>query len=393
MPRSSKLIFGRRAFLAGLAAATVPAAVLAQPARPPVKVGVVLSMSGPGAAFGLPERTAIEVVTEQINREGGIQGAPLELVLYDDKTDASEAARGVTQIINRDRVVAIVGPGTGGNVLASAPIAERLKVPLLAPAGVVALTDRKNSFYPWVFRVASSDRDSLGAIFDELSRTGVKRLGVFHQEDAFGKGGLDFANEFSKQRNIEIVAVAAAPPNATDVGAQATRLREARPDAIFMQVSFPALGVNFVRTARQLGLGAPVFSGTGLGIKPFVDAVGNAADGVHVVTIGSMFYDPLPAEKKLADMLARRNAAPTGWAEPVGSNGILAIAAAARKVQGELTGEKMRAALEGLCGVETYMPGMLCFSPDNHDGVGVDSLVIARIQAGKLHTVRRFAAK
>ena len=371
------------------AAAAIPMAPAA--AQEPIKIGVVLSMSGPGASFGLPERTAIDVVTEEINAGGGVDGRPIELVLYDDRTDPSEAARGVTQLIARDKVVAIIGPGTGGNVLAAAPIAERSKVPLLAPAGVAVLTDPEKPFYPWIFRVASADPISLKAIFDELARSGAKRIAVFHQEDAFGKGGMDFAEAYAAASDLEIVASAAAPVTATDVGAHATRLREAKPDAIFMQVSFPALGVNFIRTARDIGLAAPVFAGTGLGIKPFVEAVGASAEGVNVVTIGSMFYEPLPVEQKLVDMLAKRGAASTGWAEPVGAAGILAAVAAARTISGEIEGSSMRDALEGLCGIETYLPGEICFSRESHDGVKADSLVIATIRDGKLVATRRLA--
>src|SRR6266851_5687993 len=152
----------------------------------PIKVGAVLSLSGPAAVFGLPERDAIEAVVEEINRTGGVNGRKIELVLHDDKTDPSEAVRGVTQV-TRDGVVAIVGPSTGSGILAAGPVAERLRVPLLAPAGTASITDKKNSFYPWVFRVAPSDQTDIHKILADIAKDGKRRIGVFYQEDAYGK--------------------------------------------------------------------------------------------------------------------------------------------------------------------------------------------------------------
>lgn len=122
-----------------------------------MKIGVVLSLSGPAAVFGLPERNAIMAVEKEIAAAGGVNGKKIELVFFDDKTNPTEAAGGVTQLINDEKVVAIIGPGTGGTILAAGPIAERLKVPLLGPAGTVAITAKSNSFAPWVFRMAIND--------------------------------------------------------------------------------------------------------------------------------------------------------------------------------------------------------------------------------------------
>ncbi len=126
----------------------------------PVKIGAVLSLSGPAAVFGLPERDAIEAVVEEINKTGGINGHKIELVLHDDKTDPAEAVRGVTQVV-RDGVVAIVGPSTGSGILAAGPVAERLHVPLLGPAGTASITDAASrSALPAVSRFRHADQAS-----------------------------------------------------------------------------------------------------------------------------------------------------------------------------------------------------------------------------------------
>ena len=101
-----------------------------------VKIGVVLSLSGPAAVFGIPERDAIQAAMDKLKADGKLKRG-IELVIYDDKTNPTEATRMVTQAISNDKVVTIIGPGTGGNILAAGPLALRMQVPLLGPAGEI----------------------------------------------------------------------------------------------------------------------------------------------------------------------------------------------------------------------------------------------------------------
>src|SRR5258708_9834617 len=96
-----------------------------------VKIGVVLSLSGPAAVFGIPERDAILAAMEKLKADGKLKRG-IDLVIYDDKTNPTEATRMVTQAISNDKVVAIIGPGTGGNILAAGPLALRMQVPIMA---------------------------------------------------------------------------------------------------------------------------------------------------------------------------------------------------------------------------------------------------------------------
>lgn len=351
----------------------------------PIKVGAVLSLSGPAAVFGLPERDAIEAVVEEINRTGGVNGRKIELVLHDDKTDPSEDVRGVTQV-TRDGVVAIVGPSTGSGVLAAGPVAERLRVPLLAPAGTASITDKKNSFYPWVFRVAPSDQTDIHKILADIAKDGKRRIGVFYQEDAYGKVGLDYGQQIAKELGLQIVASVSAAYTATDLTAQATQLREAKPDAVFMQISISALGASFHKAARQVGLDVPLYGNAGLAQKSFLDAMGDSGNGVRVLSIGNLPYEPIDPETKLVALLKARGKTPQGWGELVGSNGLMAIVAAIKAVKGDLSGPAMRDALETICDFPTYSRGKGCFSKEVHDGWGEDVLVITEVDRGRLKT-------
>jgi branched-chain amino acid transport system substrate-binding protein len=366
----------------------LPLALLLAPAAQadePVKIGVVLSLSGPAAVFGLPERNAITA----IQREGaGAGGKPFELVFFDDKTNPTEAARGVTQLINDEKVVAIIGPGTGGNILAAGPIAERLKVPLLGPAGTVAITDKANNFFPWIFRVAPNDMVGVQTLLAGAAKNGAKRIGVIYQEDAYGKFGNEFAQKIASSLGFSVVESVSAPYTATDLTPQATRLRNANVDAVFMQLSISSLGAAFLKAANDVGLKVPFYANSGLAQKSFIDAAGPLGEGVRVLSIGNLPYDPTPPEQKLAALLKKNGSEPQGWGEIIGGNGLMAVLAALKKVDGPVNGEKMRDAIEGLCGFETYSMGKGCFSKDNHDGWGDDALMVTTIRSGQFRSAQ-----
>ncbi|GAC1547494.1 MAG: ABC transporter substrate-binding protein [Candidatus Velthaea sp.] len=368
--------------IAGLTLGAPPALA----AQEPIKLGVMLSLSGPAAVFGIPERNAIEAIAESINKSGGVNGRKLQLIVMDDMTNPTEAARSVTQLINGDKVVAIVGPGTGGGILAAGPVAERGQTPLLGPAGTVAITDKKNSFYPWIFRVAPDDVVDIKMILTDAVKHGAKKIGIIYQEDAYGKAGVDFAQGLVPALGLTIVSVVSAALNATDLTPEATKLRDAKPDSIFMQVSISAMGASFVKAAHQVGINVPIYTNAGLAQKSFIDALGGTGDGTRVLSIGNLPYDPSPGEKKLADMLTKAGKTPQGWGELVGSNGLMTAVAAMKSIKGPISGVTMQKALETLCGFETYARGKPCYSNGSHDAWGTDSLVITQVKDGKLIT-------
>lgn len=114
----------------------------------PLRLGLLLSLSGPAAPFGVPERDAIQALAAATNAQGGINGRPIELVIYDDATNPTEAVRGMRQLALQERVLAVVGSTIGSGTLAAAPIAAQAGVPVLAPNGTDAVISTDNAFSP-----------------------------------------------------------------------------------------------------------------------------------------------------------------------------------------------------------------------------------------------------
>jgi len=358
-------------------------------AQAKIKLGAIYSLSGPAAPFGVPERDTAEILTVNLNKAGGINGQQVELIVCDDMTNPTEAARCATKLIRQDGVVAIVGSTTGTGTLALAPIAMNAKVPVVAPVGTIPVTSKDNAFWPWVFRSAPTDTIIIGAIMDRgVFKPKRQRVAILYQEDAYGEAGMKQAAALSKERNLQIVASVAAPLNAIDLTAAATNIRNANPDVVLLQTSAPALGATFVRAARQVGVKAPIIGSGSLNQRPFIDAAGPAGDGILVVSMGN-WDDPSEKQKELGKVLADAGKTPKGYAELIGSTGVLATFEAMRRAGAPITGQKIRDQLETICDFDkTYMDGKLCYSKEQHEGVFADALITVEVKGGKFRTVR-----
>lgn len=378
--RSAILALGALAFAGGL---QIQAALAAEPLR----IGLLLSLTGPAAPFGIPERDAVEVLVKKMNGEGGVNGRKIELSIYDDATNPTEAARGATQLIQQNKVVAIIGSTTGSGTLAAAPVAMRYEVPMIAPNGTLAVTLKENKFYPWVFRSLSGDLTNTAVMFERAIAGGTKKVGLFYQEDAYGKNTADYIAELAKKANVELVETATAPLKALDLTSQATKIRNAKPDVVLIQASAPTLGAAFVRAARQVGLDTPMWAPIGLGQKSFIEASGDAGNGVRIVLLAN-WDDPGVGLQELGKLLEGAGKSPQGFGEVIGSNALIAITEAVKTIKGEVTGRNLRDAIEKLCGIKTYSEGKMCFSPDTHDGWTGELLVSAEIRDGKFKSIK-----
>lgn len=372
-----------RKLLAAALLATTPFAAspaVAQNAKP-LKIGLLFSLSGPAASFGIPERDAVELLVSDLNAQGGVNGRKIELAIYDDTTNPTEAARGATKLIREDGVVAIIGASTGSGTLAAAPIAAREKIPMLAPNATISVTARDSQSYPYVFRTMSNDLVNTKRLYDAVVAGGAKKVAIFYQEDAYGKDSAVYVKKLADDRGTPITDMASAPLKSIEVAAQAVKLRGSAPDAVIMQVTAPALGAAFVRAAKQVGLDVPIWGSMGLGQKSFIESSGAAGNGVRLVVFGN-WDDPSPRQAKLAEVMKKGGKTPQGFAELIATNGLLAIVEAARKIKGDITGPVLRDELEKLCKVTTYSDGELCYSKDDHDGWSADALTAVEIRDG-----------
>ena len=125
-------------------------------AEGPYKVGAIFAVTGRASSVGEPEKKTAEMIAEEINKAGGINGHPLELIMYDDEGDATECMAAMKKLINEDNVSVVIGPSTSGTSLAIVGLAEEAQIPMISCAAnkrIVMPVERRH----WVFKVAGSD--------------------------------------------------------------------------------------------------------------------------------------------------------------------------------------------------------------------------------------------
>ena len=124
-----RFLYACAAGLIGVVAWSLPAQ-----AAEPVRIGAIFSVTGPASFLGEPERNTAKMLEDQLNREGGLLGRTVEVIVYDDESDATKAVTAVDRLIKRDRVVAVIGPSTSGSTLAILPKIEEAQIPLVSCA-------------------------------------------------------------------------------------------------------------------------------------------------------------------------------------------------------------------------------------------------------------------
>ena len=153
-----------------------------------IKIGSVLSVSGPASFLGDPEKKTLEIYVEEINAKGGINGQKLQLVVYDDAGNADNARTFATQLVEEDKIVAMVGGSTTGSTLAMIPAFEEAKIPFISLAGAIQIIQPVRS---WVFKTPHTDKMACEKIFTDLKARNLTTIALISGTDAFGKSMHD----------------------------------------------------------------------------------------------------------------------------------------------------------------------------------------------------------
>ena len=344
----------------------------------PIKVGALIALSGPAAAYGAEERRAIEAVFNQVNAQGGIGGRKIEVVVRDTKTNPTEAARLANQVIADDKVIAIIGATTGSETLAFADVAMRAQVPLFPMVGTPSVTDPEKPYSKWVFRMSVPLSTDLPASMQRMVKDGKKRMAIFSEEDAYGQQGAAMAVELAKKLGVEVVENISAPKTATDLTTQATKIRNASPDAVLLVTASTGSGGAFLRKLQQVGLNVPVYGMAGIVQKQIITSGGTAAE----MLIAPALVNPDEAGPlKELFALMKDNGGVDGFGAVLGANAAAGVVAALKS--GATTGAQVRDAMEKIGSIKGYAAGPIKYSTTDHDSWGPETLIFVTVRDGK----------
>jgi len=352
------------------------------------KIGGIFSVTGRASFLGDPEKKSMEMVIEKINAAGGIDGRKLEAVIYDTEGDPTKAVMSVSKLLNKDNVLAIIGPSTTPTTLAVMPFAEKAGTPLISCAAGNKITMPIN---PWVFKTAQSDIHAVQAIYDHMKTQGIRKIGILTVADAFGESGREQLEAQAGDFGLTIVQADKFGGNDTDMTAQLTKIKSAKPDAVICWGTNPGPAV-VNKNVRQLGLNIPVYQSHGVASPKFIELAGESAEGTLLPTGKILIYDLLPETDPQKVVLAEYARTYTEtFKQPVSGFGGYAydavnILAQALKGTGGDKG-KLRENLESLTG-HVGVSGVFNFGPKEHNGLAADAFVMVRIKNGTWELVQ-----
>lgn len=218
----------------------------------PVKLGVVVPLTGDGASYGIPIRRAGELAVEEINAAGGIAGAPLEVVWEDGKCDAKEGTAAAQKLINVDQVKVIFGGVCSSETLAMAPLAEAAKVLIVSPSATSPDLTAAGDF---VFRTAPSDA-AAGSVAAEYAyaKMGAKKAAVISQTTDYAQGLRKVFTARLAALGGTIVADETYNNGDTDFRTQILKIKSGAPDVIYILPQSQASGVLILKQLKANGV-------------------------------------------------------------------------------------------------------------------------------------------
>lgn len=357
--------------------------------KEPYKIGAVLEVSGNSSSLGVPERDTLLMLVEQLNANGGINGHTVELTILDNKSDETESVMAVKKLIEED-VLAVLGCASSGPSMAIIDTVQKEQVPMISMAAassiVEPVAERK-----WVFKTAQSDIVTVENIITYLKEKGLTKVAFLYMNNAYGDGGKVAFNTAAEANGIEVVTEEKFEASDKDMTPQLTRVKASGAQATIIWAIPPSASI-VTKNYRDLGLTIPLIHSHGVGNQKFIELAQGAADGVILpigkLTVADQIADDDPQKQVLQDYIsqyqAKYNSMPVsfgGYAADAFNLTVEAITKAGpdrAAIRDEL--EK----ITGFVGVS----GVFNLSPEDHNGLDVDSMVLVEIKDGKWNMMK-----
>jgi len=347
----------------------------------PISIGAVLDITGPGATLGVPQQNTLQMLADELNEAGGINGREVILHIVDNQSTEDAAARAVSDLIEQDDVDIILGASRTGPSLAMRPVVEQNEIPMISMAANAAIVRDSE----WVFKTTQDDKVVIERILDHAEGEGYSSVALLRDASGFGEGVAESITELGADRGIELVTTESFEPTATDFTAQLTNIRSSGADAVVIWGINPAAALAQQQYV-QLGVGLPNYQSHGVANQSFFDQAGAAAEGA-IVPMGRMLVadqidDDNPQKAVIEAYIAQYEAeygekpnAFGGYAYDAWNIAVAALTAA---------GTEPEALRDAILATTDYVgvSGVFNYSETLRSGLSADSVIIAEARDG-----------
>jgi branched-chain amino acid transport system substrate-binding protein len=381
---------GRKWAVLAVLLAVVLSGAFAQAAEP-IKIGAILSVTGPASFLGAPEARTLEMLVAETNAKGGVMGRPIQLIVKDSGASPEKAFSFAKQLIDEEKVFAIIGPSTSGETMKIKSVAEEGKTILMSCAAAEAIV---NPVAKYVFKTPQSDKDAILKIFQQMKKMKISRIGVLSGNDGFGNAGKGQIEKLAPEHGITIAANEVYDAKASDLTAEVTKVKAANVQAIVNWSIEPAQAI-VIKNARQIGLKIPIFQSHGFGNIKYVEAAGEAAEGVMFPAGRLLVADVLPKKDPQRELLLKYKKDYMSFCSgeecsTFGGHAFDAYLILMKGIEKAKSTDKeaVRTAIENLKGF-VGTAGIFNFSPPDHNGLGLDAVEMLTVSKGKFAILKQ----
>ena len=271
-----------------------------------VKIGVIVSATGPAASLGIPEKNTVAMCPKTIG------GKTVEYLVQDDATDTTNAVQVAKKLTSESNVDAIIGTSTTPAALAMLDVIADSETPTISLASSIRIIDPVDAKRTWMFKTPQTDVMMAGAIVEHMTKSGVKSIGYIGFNDALGEAFFAEVDKAAKARSLPLVANERFAPKDTSVVGQSLKLIAANPDAVIVGASGTPAALP-ARTLVEQGYKGNLYFNHGVANNDFLRVGGKDVENAFVpaspVIVAAQLPDNHPSKKIAQDYVKSYEAA------------------------------------------------------------------------------------
>ena len=364
-----------------LLAATTAALALSAPAdaADPVRIGVALSQTGNLADSAAPYFKGLDLWREQANARDGLAGHPIEVVVYDDRSDPATAARLYEKLITDDKVNLVMSSLGSATAATGSAIAEKHKVIMINGGGAAEAIQQRG--FKYVFQTAARISSYADGIVPMIEKYKIKSMALVSRDYASARDISKTIKEQIKEKDVKLVMDEYFPAGTADFSSQIAKGQQLQPD-LWIGLLYPSEAIETVRQFHSMNYMPKFFIANGVSQDDFITSAGKDAE----YALGMSLYEPsLPSEgnKEFVKTYHDKYNSDPGYYAAFGFVAGTVLEAAIKKV-GSIDTEKVREVLTTLK-LGTVM-GKHEVDPTTYMQIGVRGLVV-QVQNGKREVV------
>jgi branched-chain amino acid transport system substrate-binding protein len=347
----------------------------------PIKVGLILSLTGNYSSLGTEDKKAIDLAVEEINNAGGIAGRTIETVLKDDKSQPDQSVLAFNEI--KGDVDAVIGSPFSNSALATIPLVDREEIPYIS---LTPADEQVNPVHPYVFVVPATSATYAERMLQYFKGTNVTKLAIaYDTKSSYAVAGFKGMQAKAGEYGVTLVATEEFQTTTTEFSAVFAKVRSSGAQALTVWATGPP-AVAFTKQYATAGAGVPLMLTGAQASKLFLDPAGAAAEGVTMSSSIGVIGSHLPdgPQKEAVTKLQQAFQAKYGYPPPQfaqdGYSAVKLLAAAVEKADAK-DRKKVRDALEGL---DLITPnGRYVYSKTDHSGLKPDFIAVNTVKGGQ----------